>query len=388
MQGQRASDIALNRQALDVLAMGAPVLIPRLAFNLLSENMLFVSMRAMMRDFALLTILAVWSFVGFLLSMFWLSDGNHTPITISKWMLWVWFGLDGTGVQRSPEFHRFLGPVLMVLFALLGNTLFLTILVSMLSTTFSKIEKNSQAEIMFRRAVLTFEGVKSDALFAYQPPFNLIALCTLLPLKFMVSPRWFHKINVAAQRGLNLPILLMIGMVERKLLWKSYHKSTKDVESPAVHMSRSRTGLWDFSRGFSVHGDINRVFESLPADEEVSESEVEDATVSEIDDEELLMGEHRVRPQSPNDGRDVPDRFDRAFAKELEEGQQTPKLTRANTGKSRRDSVIPWIGKIGDGAGGLSVFGDEVDERLANLEAKMDNIEALLSKLVSYANQP
>lgn len=40
-----------GQQAIDVLAMGAPVLVPRLAFNLMSENMLFVSLRAMMRDF-------------------------------------------------------------------------------------------------------------------------------------------------------------------------------------------------------------------------------------------------------------------------------------------------------------------------------------------------
>ena len=60
--------------------------------------------------------------------MTWLSDGGHQPITISKWMLWVWFGLDGTGIQRSVDFHWLLGPILMVAFAFLGNTLFLTIL--------------------------------------------------------------------------------------------------------------------------------------------------------------------------------------------------------------------------------------------------------------------
>ena len=53
----------------------------------------------------------------------------------------------------------------MVSFAFLGNTLFLTILVSMLSNTFASIVKNATAEIAFRRTVLTFEGVKSDAIF-------------------------------------------------------------------------------------------------------------------------------------------------------------------------------------------------------------------------------
>jgi hypothetical protein len=49
-----------GQQALDVLAMGAPVLIPRLAFNLMSGNLLFLSLRSMMSDFTVLTILAAW----------------------------------------------------------------------------------------------------------------------------------------------------------------------------------------------------------------------------------------------------------------------------------------------------------------------------------------
>jgi hypothetical protein len=49
-----------GQQALDVLAIAAPVLIPRLAFNLLSNNMVFLALRAMMSDFTMLTALAAW----------------------------------------------------------------------------------------------------------------------------------------------------------------------------------------------------------------------------------------------------------------------------------------------------------------------------------------
>jgi hypothetical protein len=248
---------------MDVLAMGAPVLIPRLAFNLMSENMLFISLREMMRDFTVLTVLAVWCFAGFLLSMTWLSNGMHEPITISKWMLWVWFGLDGTGIQRSVDIHWLLGPILMVAFAFLGNTLFLTILVSMLSTTFSTIVANATAEIQFRRAVLTLEGVKSDAIFAYQPPFNILALLILLPLNMVLSPRWFHKINVAAVRTLNAPLLLVIGLFERRILWAGSRRQ-KEAEQLPPSKKNSRAGLWDFRRGFSVHGDIQAVFDAEP----------------------------------------------------------------------------------------------------------------------------
>lgn len=70
--------IHLSRTALDILSCGAPVLVPRLAFNVMSENMLFVSLRAMMSDFLTLTLLAVWCFAGFLLSMKWLHNGAHS----------------------------------------------------------------------------------------------------------------------------------------------------------------------------------------------------------------------------------------------------------------------------------------------------------------------
>jgi hypothetical protein len=76
----------------------------------------------------------------------------------------------------------------MITFAFLGNTLFLTLLVAMLSHDFSMIVSNATMENQYRHAVVTFGGVKSDSIFAYQPPFNIVAVLLLLPLKFMTSP--------------------------------------------------------------------------------------------------------------------------------------------------------------------------------------------------------
>ena len=253
--------------ALDILSASAPVLIPRLAFNLMSENMLFVSLRAMMANFIVLTFLAAWCFAGFLLSLAWLSGDTQDNLTISKWMLDVWFGLGGTGIDRSVELHWLIGPILMVTFAFLGNTLFLTILVSMLNHTFAKIASNATAEIQFRRAVLTFEGVKADAIFAYMPPFNILALCIMLPLKIVISPRWFHKVNVAVIRTLNAPLLFAITLFERRNLWADHYTSL-----PIATIEKLLTlyrwifefnEWWDLSR-FSVHGDIEAVFDFGP----------------------------------------------------------------------------------------------------------------------------
>ena len=249
--GLMVNKASLGGLALDILTTGAPVLVPRLAFNLMSNNMLIVALREMMADFSILSLLAVWCSAGFLLSMTWLSNGLYNPTTISKWMLWVWFGLDGTGIEKSVDFHRVLGPLLMIAFAFLGNTLFLTLLVAMLSHDFSTIVANAATENQYRRAVLTFGGVKSDSIFAYQPPFNILAVCLLLPLKLIVSPRWFHRINVAATRTLNAPLLLIICLYERKYLWKS--SGEKDFAT-----AKRRSG-WGLSK-FSVFAGVREVF--------------------------------------------------------------------------------------------------------------------------------
>ena len=255
MIGYCTDDTQTTEIAFDMLAMGAPFLVPRLAFNVLSENMLFVSLRAMMSNFVLLILLAVWSFGGFLLACSWMSRGSHSPWTIAKWMLLLWFGLDSTGIEASPQFHWLLGPVLMITFALLGNTLFLTILVSMLSNTFATLAANTEAEVQYRRTVITFEGVKSDSLFSYPPPFNILALVILLPFKFILTPRYFHKVIVYSVRFINCPILLLSSLYERRQIWA--------LQLPSWWKSLYQQCHLD-NLGLAVHGDLHTVFEKAP----------------------------------------------------------------------------------------------------------------------------
>jgi hypothetical protein len=297
IQGWLGGNPELGRQALDVLACAAPIVFPRIAFNVMPESLLFISLRAMLSDFVTLTALAVWCFGGFLLAMRWLSRWSNPnedvtppdPTTIGKWMLWIWFGLDGTGIQRSVEFHLILGPILMITFAFLGNTLFLTILVSMLSNTFSKIVGDATAEIQFRRAVITFEGVKSDAIFAYRPPFNILACIILIPLQFFVSPRWFHKIHITAARVLNLPLLLAINYYERKRLWASRQYN------PASPIKRNKASILNFTQ-FSVHGDIQAVFDCEPPQAIVDEIEEEDILDEDVLDVGIGLRNRSVSP--------------------------------------------------------------------------------------------
>lgn len=58
-------------------------------------------------------------------------------------------------------------------------------------------------------------SVKSDALFSYQPPFNILAFLILKPASWIVSPRALHTLNVFLIRLTSLPILIVIGIYER-----------------------------------------------------------------------------------------------------------------------------------------------------------------------------
>ncbi|KAK1254268.1 hypothetical protein MKX08_008263 [Trichoderma sp. CBMAI-0020] len=245
--------------ALHILCVAAPVLLTRFAFSLMPDNIVFISLHAMMQDFLMLTFLTLWCVGGFFLALQWLlmtSQGSEPKwYTVAKWLLWIWFGLDGTGIQESVQFHVVLGPALIVAFAFLGNTLFLTILVAVLTNTFSRIVDAEAAEIQFRRAVLTFECVRSDAIFAYPPPSNMLALMLMLPLKLLVSARDFHSIHVAIVRVLNFPILLFISLYERSFF--------RIGESSRGKKKSSQLLRWRFT-GFNPHGDIEAVFEADP----------------------------------------------------------------------------------------------------------------------------
>ncbi|KAG2042631.1 hypothetical protein BDR03DRAFT_943864 [Suillus americanus] len=202
----------------DFLAVIACLMFPRLAFVTFKNNLMVLSLRAMMMQFVALMLIAAFCFCGFLYAL-WTLSRNHAR-TIAWWMLDLWFGLDASGFDKAFEFDFVFGPILMITYACLSNTLLLTgklyHSLTILSNTFARINEDAAAEAMFRRAVSTIEGVKADSLFSYQPPVNLLALCILLPSSYVLSPRWFHKVNVFMIRATNFPILLIIALYERQ----------------------------------------------------------------------------------------------------------------------------------------------------------------------------
>ncbi|PWN29012.1 hypothetical protein BDZ90DRAFT_231015 [Jaminaea rosea] len=222
--------------AFNVLSLGAILLCPRMASLLVSDNVLLLALRAMVVEFSYFLGLALVFFSGFLWTFWSLSDSSKwTPATIGWLMLRFTFG-NTISLEQAQEFSPTFGPWLVVAFTILAQTLLLTILISLLSATFSRVAAHAQEESLFQHSYSTLQGVSSEALFSYFPPLNILCLLIVLPATFFCSPRWVHKVNVFIIRLTHLPILLTIRLVERHDYW------TRGVELAAAETKKGLRG--------------------------------------------------------------------------------------------------------------------------------------------------
>ncbi|GJN91595.1 hypothetical protein Rhopal_004618-T1 [Rhodotorula paludigena] len=274
------NDARASDRAYAILSIAATLLFPRLAFATISNNLLILSLRAMLADFFYLMGITVFCFIGFAFALNHLSEGDYSTPRITEWLIFIFFGLDGSGIDESPKFDPILGPILFVSFAALSNTLLTSVLVAILSTTYASIASDAAAEDMFRKAVSCFEGVKADNL----PPLNLIALCVMWPLSHFLSPRWFHKVNVFATRTLSLPILLLIALYERQSAAGSVFIDWMGDLRVAITARLPRKWAEKLSLLEGAHWECEAVFEYTPSGDEKSSDE------DDFDDESFLGG--------------------------------------------------------------------------------------------------
>ncbi|KAL1726221.1 hypothetical protein EV714DRAFT_255095 [Schizophyllum commune] len=260
---------------IDLLALIACLLFPRLAFVTLKDNLMVLALRAMIVQFLLLMMIAAFCFCGFLYALWTLSRNEPWPYS-------------ATLTPTAANFHPYFGPVLMVTYACLSNTLLLTgrwlSIVTILTNTFATISEDALAEAMFRRAVSTIEGVKADSLFSYHPPINLLAVCVMFPLSFILTPRWFHKVNVFCIRLTSFPILLGIALYERQA--KKHGTTTfSDTLSATVErifdaLPRQITRLSIFEGFAGADGGIEAIFE---IEEELGTSALDTRSEGEVE---------------------------------------------------------------------------------------------------------
>ncbi|PPQ65270.1 hypothetical protein CVT26_000230 [Gymnopilus dilepis] len=289
IQGLHHGDPATSDMAFDVLSCGACILIPRLAFFAVSNNVVVLSLRAMISEFVFFIGIAAICFSGLLFTLWTLASDDpvgreHWTLKSIAWlMVQIWFGNTYLSFAQASSFHPLFGPILMTVFAALSNTLLLTILISILSNTVARIDA-----YLFQYTITTIEGVKSDALFSYQPPFNILAFLILKPASWFLTPRALHSANVFLIKLTSLPQLIIIAIYERHLssgqklretskdaaqsLFNSLPRHIKNMPLIEAIVGSSSHDLYDAifdvevdDQEYDIFGDSDGEFDDVPA---------------------------------------------------------------------------------------------------------------------------
>lgn len=218
--------------AYDVLGSTAVLLFPRL-FSALDHyqyfSQLLIAFRMMAMDLVAILVLIVIACSGFFVA-FSLAFGKDLGASNAAYAIFqLVMGFTPAAWDLWTEYN-ILGKGLLALFLFMCHFLIVTILVTVLTNSFMKIVQNANEEHQFLFAVNTISMVKSDALFSYIPPTNIVGWL-LIPFKYMMPFKKFIRMNRLVIKLTHIPILFTIFTYERLLLSNLAYGSTDLVES-------------------------------------------------------------------------------------------------------------------------------------------------------------
>ncbi|KAI6885788.1 hypothetical protein KC334_g15774, partial [Hortaea werneckii] len=226
--------------AYDVLASTSILLFPRL-FGVLDHyryfSQLLIAFRMMAQDLVAILVLIVIFCSGFFVA-FTLSFSNETQDAngVAYALFQILMGFSPAAWDQWPAFNL-LGKAVMVIFLIMGHFLIVTILITVLTNSFMAIVKNAEEEHLFLFAVNTISMVKSDALFSYVAPANVIGWA-LSPLRFVMPFREYVRFNRTIIKMTHFPVLFVIFAYERVVLAMFTYEPTDLVEKPAVSQAK------------------------------------------------------------------------------------------------------------------------------------------------------
>jgi hypothetical protein len=220
--------------AYDALGSGAILLFPRL-FSVLDHyryfSQLLIAFRLMAQDLVAVLILILIScsgfFVAFSLSF---ADEDTDAKSVAYSLFQIVMGFTPAAWDKWSSYN-FLGKAIMGAFLIICHFLIVTILITVLTNSFMAIVRNAEEEHQFLFAINTISMVKSDALFSYIAPSNVIEW-VLSPLRYCMPFRQYVKFNRTIIKATHFPVLLLIFSYERVLLSNMAYGPTDLVERP------------------------------------------------------------------------------------------------------------------------------------------------------------
>lgn len=238
--------------AYDVLGSTAVLLFPRL-FSALDHyryfSQLLVAFKMMAMDLVAILVLIVISCSGFFVAFSLAFKRDLGASNAAYAIFQLVMGFTPAAWDLWPEMN-FLGKSLLALFLFICHFLIVTILVTVLTNSFMAVVKNAEEEHQFLFAVNTISMVKSDALFSYIAPTNIIGWL-LIPLKYTMSFKTFLRMNRLVIKLTHIPILFTIFIYERVLLSHLSYGPTDLVERRG--RSEDKTTI----PAFSIRGPVD-----------------------------------------------------------------------------------------------------------------------------------
>ncbi|KAF2829256.1 hypothetical protein CC86DRAFT_464904 [Ophiobolus disseminans] len=238
--------------AYDVLGSTAVLLFPRL-FSALDHyryfSQLLIAFKMMAMDLVAILVLIVISCSGFFVAFSLAFKRDLTASDAAYAIFQLVMGFTPAAWDLWEEMN-ILGRALLALFLFICHFLIVTILVTVLTNSFMAVVKNADEEHQFLFAVNTISMVKSDALFSYIPPTNIIGWL-LIPIKYLMPFKRFLRMNRMVIKLTHIPILFTIFAYERLLLSHMAYGPTDLVER------RGRQGSMAPVPAFSIRGPVD-----------------------------------------------------------------------------------------------------------------------------------
>ncbi|OQD60487.1 hypothetical protein PENPOL_c023G00245 [Penicillium polonicum] len=247
-------------QAFDVLTATAPLLFPRL-FSILDHyryfSQLLIAFRIMASDLIAVFVLIVISCSGFFVSFLYFGD-NKSPKVVAYGLFQMLMGFTPTAWAMWDEYN-FLGKTILTVFLFICHFVVVTILITVLTNSFMRIVQNANQEHQFLFAVNTISMVKSDALFSYVAPTNVIAWL-VTPFRYMMPFREFIRLNRTIIKITHLPILFTICLYEKTILCSRVVQPMDLIEPTSQNETPVHDQKWQPSRfrGFSTSASVFR----------------------------------------------------------------------------------------------------------------------------------
>ncbi|KAK5059988.1 hypothetical protein LTR84_009871 [Exophiala bonariae] len=241
--------------AYDVLAADAILLFPRL-FSVLDHyryfSPLLIAFRYMAADLVAVSLLILISCSGFFvaLTLSFGNDGVDTPSSVAYALLQMVMGFTPAAWDRWDSYNA-LGKFILTLFLFICHFLVVTILITVLTNSFMAVVRNAHDEHQFLFAVNTISHVKSDALFSYVAPTNILQWL-LVPVRYFVPFRQYVKLNRTTIKVTHFPLLFVIYLYEKAVLQSTVFDSMDLVERRGRPKRSTTTKLTRLVRAPSI----------------------------------------------------------------------------------------------------------------------------------------